>query len=366
MSQAKRSSTHLAGIPQTGWSVVHKDLSRDQHDTPKHPRVDTRAGNFMTGCPTHHLTFLIWVIGLLLANVRAVSDEPRPRRAGPPKFDKTRVSRTFFDNVFPQTRGARPPMHEGLQSKPLDGMPQPTLPAQAATNGQAPWSRIVSATTLEDEIKALKREIDKTVTTPGEFAGRGHQAARRAFSSLACLFAVIAQYDSDVRWKTDAAGMRDQAARTAANLKAGGSIQVYQEAKKRKQDLDDLIRGSRLQLTGSPQPEWGRVVDRAILMQWLQSRLEQNLKQWTNSKTEFSSRANKLKHEAELTATIGRLLAQQGTEDADDTEYQAFCTMLEQGGTRTKQAVQTGDIGAAQQGVVQISRSCVDCHENYR
>ena len=57
------------------------------------------------------------------------------------------------------------------------------------------WSRVISAATLEDEIKLLKLNVDKTVTTPSSFAGRGHKPARLDFSLLAMLFAIVDQFD---------------------------------------------------------------------------------------------------------------------------------------------------------------------------
>lgn len=295
-------------------------------------------------------------------------DSPRPksyRRAVPPKFDPQRVERTFFDDVFSRTVGERPKV-AAAASAPTDPAPAPAVtntgtPPSAKPGGS---TKPISATTLEDEVKSLKLDIDRIVTTPASFAGSGHKEARVRFALLALLFETIAAQGDEVRWKNDAAAASTAFARVAANLKAGGSTQVYNEAKKRKQDLADLVSGARFPdspATGELQP-----VDRVPLMQLLEQRFEANLKSWTASDAEFKSHVEQVVHEAELTALIGRVLARPGSEDADDADYQKFAQVLEQGAVAAVAAARQQDPEAARQAVTDISRSCTDCHENYR
>ena len=201
------------------------------------------------------------------------------------------------------------------------------------------------------------------MTTPGAFAGSGYKEARVHFSLLALLFDIIANYDGEVRWKSDAAAARDGFARAAANLKAGGSIQVYNEAKKRKQDLADLVGGSRLPDPANAEPGEQVWADRVPLMQLLEQRLEANLKKWTASEAEFRTQAEALRHESELTAVIGRALTRPGMEDSEESEYQTFAHLLEQGAINVAAAVTRKDPAAARNAMADVSRSCSDCHE---
>ena len=159
---------------------------------------------------------------------------------------------------------------------------------------------------------------------------------------------------------------RDLFSRTAFNLKAGGSIQVYNESKQRKQDLDDLVRGSRLQGDVNEGVSWDVIVERSPLMQLLESRFESNLKSWTSNATEFQARSDEVQHEAEIAAAIGAVLLSEGMDDADDEEYREFATLLKQGGVKLTQAAKAKDQEAARQAMSELSRSCTDCHENYR
>ncbi len=316
-------------------------------------------------------TTLAIIVAALLSGtgwVAAQSGEKEHRRAKLPKFSKQESSQIFFENVFSTLVGKRPAAGSGRQDPgtavtPAGGAPSRDEP----TEGQFAWSTIISATTIEDEIKLRKLELDKLITTPTAFAGRGYKPARQSFSLLAMLFAIIDQYDGDVRWKSQAPAARDMFSRTAANLKAGGSIQVYKEAKQRNLDLGDVVRGSRLESSSEEEERtWDAVVDRTPLMQLLESRFETNLKQWTNSDSEFNNDPEKVRHEAELVAAIGQVLMDENMEDAADEEYRQFAQLLRDGAQQVVRAVQAKDAGLASNGVSDIGRSCVECHDSYR
>src|SRR4029450_13371139 len=105
------------------------------------------------------------------------------------------------------------------------------------------WAALISGTTIEDEIKSLKLQVDQNVTTPSDFAGKGYKLARRDFSVLAMLFGIAGEYEGDVRWKNDAPAARAVLGRPANNSKVG-TQQVWAEAKQRKEELTDLLGGS--------------------------------------------------------------------------------------------------------------------------
>jgi len=60
------------------------------------------------------------------------------------------------------------------------------------------------------------------------------------------------------------------------------------------------------------------------------------------------------------------VLARPGSEDADDADYQKFAQLLEQGAAATVAAARQQDPEAARKAVTDVSRSCTDCHEDYR
>lgn len=294
------------------------------------------------------------------------------KRAAAPKFSATDLKGVYFEDIFDgKVLVGERPANLGVAAAP-GGTPKSggsgaPAAADASTAGAGSgWSKIIAASTIEDEVKSIKQLVDKTVTTPTEFAGKGYKEARRNFMMLAMLFAITGDYDGEVRWKAVAPSARELFARTAANAKVG-TTQVYNEAKLRKADLEDLLSGS---LSSKSNAEskvaWGAVCDRSPLMQRLELGLEPRLQQWTASKSEFNGKKEEILREAQMFAAMGHVLMQEGMSDAEDTEYRAFCEMLKKAGLDVADAVKLGNDEQARQAVGKISKSCADCHDKYR
>lgn len=285
------------------------------------------------------------------------------KRANPPKFG-SEVSRIFFDDVFSKLQGERPanPGATVVAAAPAGGSP----------NGESggtsfAWSKMISSTTIEDEIKSIKLNVDKSVTTPSEFSGRGHKKVRRDFSILAALFAIIGEYDDDVRWKKMGPVARDIFARTARNTKAGGNTNTYNESKQRKADLQDLIGGASLQGEAEQvDADWSSVCDRGPLMQRLESGFEVKLSGWISNETEFKANPDGVLHEAEIVAALSEVLIKEGMDDWDDDEYSGFAKRMKQAAIEMSSAVKLNNYDQARKASGEIKKACTECHEFYR
>lgn len=285
-------------------------------------------------------------------------------RAKLPTFDPAKTNRIFFPDVFARLDGERPanPNVRVAQNSSV------TVPG----GGDAPvaqsyaWSKIISGPTLEDEVKAIKLATDKNITTPQDFAGRGYKEVRRDFSVLAMLFAIINEYDEDVRWKKDAAAARDIFARTASNAKAGNN-NVYNESKKRKDELMDLINGSSLSMKPEDEAnDWERIADRSPLMQRLAVGQEEKLAKWTSSEDTFGEEIEGVLHEAEIIAAIAEALTREGMEDGEDETYAEFANLMKTSALNVAAAVKSNNAEQARKATGEIAKACSDCHDNYR
>ncbi|MFM7846874.1 MAG: hypothetical protein ACKPEY_21925 [Planctomycetota bacterium] len=296
------------------------------------------------------------------------------RRAASPKWQPSETKGVFFDNVFDGKVlvGDRP---ANLSVAKSAGPANPTAAGatteSAAAGGGggsgAGWSKVIASSAIEDEIKAIKLMVDKNVTTPTEFAGKGYKEARRNFTILAMLFGIVGDYDGDVRWKKEASTAREVFARTAANAKVG-TQQVFNEAKLRKADLDELMSGSGLSAKASADGKlsWAQTCDRSPLMMRLEMGVQGKLQPATASKAEFQGKKDEVQHEAQVVAAIARVLAQETMDDADAAEYKNFCKVLETAAIEILDAVKLNSDEAARKAVGVISKSCDDCHGAYR
>src|SRR5688572_23934814 len=114
----------------------------------------------------------IWVAGammLIATFLVAQQAQSTNKRAKPPKFDPAKVSEYFFEDAFAKVIGDRPAPN-ATGATPTGVTPTKAAPTEStASTSSGEWSKLISATTIEDEIKAIKREVDKNVTTASDF-----------------------------------------------------------------------------------------------------------------------------------------------------------------------------------------------------
>lgn len=289
------------------------------------------------------------------------------KRAQPPKFEKK--GDVFYPDAFKDGLvGARPAdLGKAAAPAPVPGGPAVPAPAGAGGVAGSGWSAIISGQAIEDEVKELKKMIDVEVTTPSDYAGKGYKVARRDFSMLAMLFGIAGEYDGEVRWKKDSPAARDVFARTAANSKVGTS-QVFQEAKLRKAELQDLVGGSSpfQGKDADAKAVWNTVCDRSPLMQHLDRIFEPQLKPLLSDKGQFTANLDKVTHDAEIIAAIATVIAKDGMEDADADEYKAFCVKMQKAAKDIVEAAKVKNFDAASSAGTAIGKACTECHEGYR
>jgi len=287
------------------------------------------------------------------------------RRATPPaaKWDKA-TSGTFLEDAFGALQGQRPTFSA---SRAVAGpvAPEPGAPA-AGGGGGFKWSSLISEETLTDEVKDMKAAVAAASARPADFKGGGYDKAREAFSSAALMFAVIAAYDQDVRWKKDAAVARDIFARVGVNCKVG-TDQSLAETKLRVADLEAMLDG------GSPQGKsdreddflWSQVAGRPALMTRLAS-AEAVIGAAMASKGDFDRQLDRLRHDAEIVAAIGEAVRQPDYEYHDDDTYRGYAATMRDAAVKIRDASAKKDYDAARAAASELKKSCDTCHGDYR
>ncbi len=302
-------------------------------------------------------------VGLLISI--AAADE---RRAAKPKFKPGDTDGIFFDDVSKAIRGTRPALATLRQAKvaaPVQGNKGNGNGAAKPAAGSGKWDALVSPESLEAEIKRVAIHYDSIVTTPGAFNSGGYLEARLDLSILAVMFAVINEHGGDVRFKKQAAAVRDLIARTAFNCKTG-SIQTYNEAKLRKADLQDIVSGGGISAReAEPENEWTLIVDRSPMMDYLEQ-LQDQMKEVSNSTATIKSNTEDVKRIAELFSVVAAVLIQEGMDDYDDEDYAAHSKEMSKHAGGVIQALKSEDYAAVGKSMGGITQSCDACHEDYR
>ncbi|WP_233215776.1 cytochrome c [Rhodopirellula bahusiensis] len=292
--------------------------------------------------------------------------DAQDQRARPPKFDADEVSRVFFADPSTAFRGERPSLANLRDAGAEKVMAQAEAAAEEDAGGGSTWAKIISPPSLEDEIKRIKLRYDSVITTPGAFNGGGYQDARLNLSVLATLFAVVSDHKENVRWKSDAHTARDVMARTARNS-AAGSTQVYNEAKLRKADLQDLVSGASITATQPSEKvnEWHMIADRSPLMEYAEQLLD-TLGDHTRDAATTQDNLDAVKREAELLAMLGEVLVQEGMDDYDDPDYTELSRAMTTSSSGVVNAIERQDWDGVREAVGNVSQSCAACHEQYR
>lgn len=234
--------------------------------------------------------------------------------------------------------------------------------SKAASPTASVWNSLADPVDLEDEIKRVKLEFDGLMTTPGRFKSGNYRDARSKMFVLATLMAVVADYEGDVRFKKDAAMVRDLLAGSATGL-SGDS---FTEARQRQFDLQELVSGGGLNRTAPPREvDWTEIGSRIALMNYLEDLMSNTLRNGANDAASVEANSTELKRAAAMVAIVGEAIQQPGMDSADDPDYVAFAEAMKVAAVELRKAIAQNDPAAARLSVGAIGQSCSNCHEQY-
>jgi hypothetical protein len=292
----------------------------------------------------------------------AAAEEPRPRRAKPPVWTPD-VLDVFFEDAREHLVGERPKpagVLANAQTNPA------AAPSHANASQPFAWSQVVSGDALEAEVKRLTTALREPLTNPAKFKAGGYKDCRAHFSVLAVLFGVIAEHDGDVRWKEDAAALRDALARAAMNCKTA-TDQTFAEAAERRVELEDLVRGQSLGGGKATELEkWSNLAERPLLMQRMETLLEEEISPALGNQSGFERRADEIRQKAELLAMLADVMQREEYEYWDDAGFQELATELRAATAELTKAAASANYEAARAAAGRTSQACSQCHEGYR
>ena len=296
-----------------------------------------------------------------------VSEKPqtirRVKRAARPALDQGSSADIFFKDVYAEgTVGERPDVSAlnasvaKIGSASSDG---------DTAGGDDVWSKIIDASVIEDEVKTLQQEINLLVTTPVMFQTKYNDVNER-FEVLSMLFAIIRQYDGDIRW-VKYAPTAQVLFQKAAVASRNGAVKGFQYCKARKEDLQELVRGGSI-VANELVPEsidWSVAANRTPIMIRLESANEQ-LKRMTSSAAEFKANTEGVFRLSNLVAAMSKVITQEGMPEAEEDSYGEFSQQMKSAALELKSAVKLNDFDLASSAANAISQSCADCHSEWR
>jgi len=292
-------------------------------------------------------------------------DSSPPKRAKRPKWTQE-VRDAFFEDAREHLVGARRAGDElpsrtsaGLQGEPIDR-------AEAGADRDRVWSRLIDEDTLAVEVKRGVAALRDPLVSAAKFKSGGYKQCRAELSVLAVLFRVIAEYDGEIRWQSDATLLQAALGRAAKNCKTATN-QSYAEAAERKIDLEEVIRGQ--VLTGEPPKDdelWSAIVDRGPLMQRMERSLMERISPRLASASTFEKSIAEITHEAKVLAMLSETIDREAYEYWDDDSFREHADSLQKAASDLTRAAVERDYEATRRAAGQAGQACSVCHEGYR
>jgi cytochrome c556 len=289
------------------------------------------------------------VAGIALAQTPA-------ERAAPPAFTDADVE-PFFPDAREALVGERPSAANSATQAASDNV---------AEAGVFEWSRLVDGDTLATEVKRIATNLAEPLASPAAFKSGGNKVCRGEFAMLAVLFAVIEQYDGDVRWQREAAALREASSRVSDTCRTA-SDQSYAAASRLRDDLDEMIRGGRLASTSAkPLEKWNQLADRTLLMR----RMEQGMQNGVNPRLadakSLAKAAADVRHEAEILALLADVIRREEYDYWDDETFTGYSQKLGSAASDLARAAADGNYEAARAAAGAVTNACAACHDGYR
>ncbi len=219
-------------------------------------------------------------------------------------------------------------------------------PTSATPTAGGTWSKLISPEALEDEIKARLPKLAAAIENPTRFKSGDYQIAQRELGLLAAMLGIASEYDGRVRWKAEAAELRDQLGRASSNCKVASDA-ALNDARARAEELELLVRGgSQAPAAKLPEANWPQVVDRKLLMQRLEEAQQQVVtpgiaseKALRKARPNCSTRPKPSRG--------GEIITRSGYEFADDTTYLEYAKAMQQHASELRSAVLDGSYDQA-------------------
>ncbi|MBA4104570.1 MAG: hypothetical protein C0485_02345 [Pirellula sp.] len=305
------------------------------------------------------------VAAVLSTGVFAAEQAGPVKRAKPPVWSQD-VLDEFFVDAREQLVGERPAKQTAAVVTTSAAGQGSAAAAGAEAGGVAPWSQVISGDALAAEVKRIAASLREPLANPAKFKSGGYKDCRGAFNELAALFAVIAEYDGDVRWKDDAPALRDAFARAARNCKTG-TDETFAAGAELQTQLDDLIRGERLGGKPAPAPErWSDLADRPLLMARMETALQEGISPALSNAREFSRKAVDVQQAAEVLSMLAALIDREEFEYWDDETFKGHSSDLRAASRELSRAAADVNYEAARSAAGRASQACSACHEGYR
>jgi hypothetical protein len=310
-------------------------------------------------CSVHSVTIVALLLATGTCSAFGQSERLRDRRVRPPRWDES-MNRAFFPNALERLVGDPP----NWLSPDVNHQRAPTSP-KTATVVRGTWEHELPADVIEDEIKSSQRPLTDLLASPARFKDGGFRDVERSLHTLTVLFAIITEYDGDVRWKDDAANAV-AAFGSAAALCQEPTDAAYAAARQASEDLVQLIQGESLPADNKSGFQLAEIAKLTPLMQRMDEAVKTRIEPNLSSSDVLQRESSTIHHEATLIAALSKWIQREQYGFVEDDTFKSHATVLTRYSLELSQAAQSGNYDSASVALGRIRQACDACHADYR
>ncbi|MCA9066628.1 MAG: cytochrome c, partial [Planctomycetaceae bacterium] len=252
--------------------------------------------------------------------------------------------------------------NDNVGTEPTPAMDSPTGSSAA---GGTDWAELISAQTLDDEVKAIRTFLLQGVSTVGEYNNSMLSIPPRA-ATLAALAGIAMEHSEDVSWREDAPLIRELAREMNAS-----SLQRGAKDQKRLQELVEPMSEilNRSKPAGLPEPNmentFAEVAEMRLVMKRMET-AETRMRNEAGSEGAFTSNAAIVRHEAAVLGTLARVVIQPGYGYEDDPKFVGYANEVTSAAKTIMEAADAGNFAAYDESITKFKVACDRCHSDFK
>lgn len=242
--------------------------------------------------------------------------------------------------------------------------PATATPAATASDS-SDWSTIISAETLQAEVKTIRNFLNQKLQTPGQYNSSMFELPAQT-AALATLAGIASTHSGEIAWKERAPFIRTIAATMhAEKLQTGPRFQ--RPLLEKFEQIDEMLSGSLPGGLDKPADEFefSELADMPFVMKRMEIAFN-TMKTEAGSEDSFEKNGEMIQHESAILGAMMKAVLTEGYGYADDEDFRGFAKPIQDSAKKMGEAVTAGSFETYDAGLSAITKSCTQCHNVYQ
>lgn len=243
--------------------------------------------------------------------------------------------------------------------------PSAETAAPPAAGGEDSWAALITAATIDEEVKSIRNFLNENVHSVGTFNSSMLMIPPKA-AALGAIAGIVMEHPESVPWKDDAKYVRDLAKKMNSS-----ALQRGAKDQKRIEELYDAVDAtlSRSKPAGLEEPpesdSFAEVAEMRLLMMRMEE-AEKRLKTEAGTEGAMGEKKSMVAHEASMMAVMAKIVALPAYGYGDDAKFTGYAKEVLKASQDIKTAAESGDFAGYESALTRVSTTCSNCHSDFK